>query len=271
MKNSLLLLPLLALLSTVARADLTYTQITSSPFGAMMGTGKGGVATKTYSKGDSNRTEAQMFGRKMITIARGAKSVIQIDPATKTYTVSNGGAALPKAQMPEGTKMPSMSMTVSTKKLGVQNLRGIKAPHYLVDIDMKMAMPRGAQKMNMKMGMEIWGSNVGIPVSAKVRGDALQSLPANIKSMLGNSFDIKGDLKGMGAAFGTVPLRMKMTMNGQTISTTETMGISTKPLPASLFAVPKGYRAVSNAQFSQMMQAAMRKNMAALMKNAPKR
>lgn len=279
MKTSVLLLTLfLTGCAFSARADLSYIQTTSSPFGAMMGAmmgaKSGGVTSKVYSKGNSNRTEAQMFGRKVITIARGANSVIQIDPATKTYTLSNAGsAAIAKSMMPGKGKMPSMNMTVSTRKLGVQNLRGVQAPHYLVNMDMKMRMvtPRGPQNMNMKMGMEIWSSSVAYPTSAKTRGDALQSLPANIKSMFGNSFKIKGDLKAMGAAFKTVPLRMKMLMNGQPVSTTETSGISTRPLPASLFAVPQGYRKVSNAQFSQMMQAQMRKNMAGMMKNRPKR
>ncbi len=236
-----------------------------------MGAMNSGISTKIYSKGDASRTESQMFGRKMITVTRGAKSVIQIDPATKTYTVSNIGAnALAKARMPNGAPVPPMSMTVATKNLGVQNVRGIKAPHYLVSIAMQVPQ-RGSQQMNMNMGMEIWGSNVASPSSAKTRGDAMQSLPANIRGMFGNSFKVKGDLKGMVAAFGTVPLRMKMMMNGQTVSTTETSGISTKPLPASLFVVPMGYRAVSNAQFSQMMQASMRKNMGAMMKRAPQR
>ncbi|PQV64538.1 hypothetical protein B1R32_10431 [Abditibacterium utsteinense] len=269
MKNLVLLPLFVACCAVPARADLSYTQTTSSPFGAMMGNSSG-IVSKVYSKGTFNRTEAQMFGRKMITIARGAKSVIQIDPATKTYTVgSASSAALAKTRMPSGAKMPSMSMTVSTKKLGVQNLRGIKAPHYLVNMDMKMSTPRGPQ--NMKMGMEVWGSNVSYPISAKTRGDALQSLPANIKGMFGGALNIKGDLKGMGAAFGTVPLRMKILMNGQPISTTETTNISTKALPASLFAVPAGYRAVSNQQYAKTLQASMRQSMATMMKNRPKR
>lgn len=268
MKKSLFLIPLLASFSfsTVARADLVYTQTTSSPFGAMMGAGSGGLTSKIYSKGDSNRTEANIFGRKMITITHGAKEVIQIDPATKTYTVSQGGgAAIAKSFMPASNKMPQMSMTVSTKKLGVQNVRGTQAPHWLISMDMKTATPRGP--INMKMGVEVWNSQVPYPSSLKTRQDAVQKMPSSLRAMFGNGVKFKGDLKGMSAAFGTVPLRMKMMMNGQPISTT---GISNKNLPATLFAVPKGYRAVSNAQFGQMMQASLRKSMGAMMKR-PKR
>lgn len=236
----------------------------------MMGAGGGGITTKVYAKGDSNRTEAQMFGRKTITIARGAKQVIQIDPATKTYTSSNGGSmAMAKTMMPAGQKLPSMSMSVSTQKLGTETVRGVKAPHYRVVMDMKMGTPRGPQ--NMKMGMDIWSSQVAIPTSAKTRSDALSNLPGNFKTMFGSGANIKGDVKGMTAAFATVPLRMKMMMNGQAISTTETTAISTKPLSAALFAIPAGYRSVSNAQFARAQQAAMQKTMANLMKNMPKR
>lgn len=271
MKNSLLLFPLLVSLSAGARADLSYTQVTSSPFAAMMGGGAAaGVTTKVYAKGDSNRTEAQMFGRKMITIANGASKVIQIDPQTKTYTVSNtGSAAIAKSLLGSKAKVPKMDMTVSTKKLAAQTIRGIKAPHYRIDMNMKMSTPRGPQ--NMKMGMDVWGSNVAYPTSSKTRSDALKHLPDNFKTMFGGGAGIKGDVQGMSAAYKTVPLRMKMTMNGQPISTTETSAISTKTLPASLFAPPKGYRAISNAQFGQMQQAAMRKSMAGMMKNMPKR
>lgn len=261
MKISLLLLPVLAFSGAVARADLSYTQKTSSPFGAA-----GNVTSKTYAKGDSARTEMQIFGRRMISISQGAKKVIQIDPATKTYTVSNiGSAAIAKSMIPGGNgKMPSMNMTVSTKNLGFQTVRGVKAPRYRVDMNMKMGTPRGPQTM--KMGIEVWGSNVALPISAKMRADALAGVPDNLKAMFGNSSKIKGDLKGMSAAFKTVPLRMKMQMNGQTISTTETSAISTRALPASLFTVPSGYRAVSNAQFAQTQQAAMRKGIAGMMK-----
>ncbi len=259
MKKSLLLLPLLASCG-VARADLSYTQTTSSPFSAAAG-----VTSKVYSKGDSNRTEAQAFGRKMITISSGAKRVIQIDPATKTYTVSNGGsAAVAKSMMPMGSKTPPINMTVAARKVGVETVRGIKSPHYRIDMNMQANTPRGPQTV--KVGMDVWGSNVAVPTSAKTRADALQNLPDTFRTMFGSSAKVKGNLKGMGAAFATVPLRMKMTMNGQTLATTETSAISTKPLPASLFAVPARYRAVSNAQFNATQQAALRKSMAALMK-----
>ncbi len=271
MKISLLLLPTLALSGAIARADLAYTQTTSSPFAAMMGGGAAAsnVTTKIYSKGTSNRSEAQIFGRKMITVANGAGKVIQIDPATKTYAISTGGAAGIAKSMMAGSKakMPKMDMTVTTKKLAPQKIRGIMAPHYMVMMNMKMGTPRGPQ--NMKMGMEIWGSNVAVPMMGQSSANAMKNLPDTFKTMFGSGAGIKGDLKGMAAAFKTVPLRMKMTMNGMALSTTETSAISTKPLPASLFAIPRGYRAVSSAQFAQMQQAAMRKSMAAMTKNMP--
>lgn len=266
MKNSLLLFPILLGCSAIARADLSYTQVTSSPMAVMMG-GAGKVTSKTYAKGNSSRTETQMFGRRTVTIAQGAQKIIQIDPATKTYTVSNSGsAAIARGMMPAGQKPPSISMTVSTQKLAPATIRGVKAPHYRVNMNMQVQTPRGPQTVN--MGMEIWNSNIALPTSSKTRSDAMSKLPDNFKTLFGGSAKIKGDLKGMGAAFGTVPLRMKMTMKGQTLSTTETSGISTKPVSAALFSVPKGYRAISNAQFNQMQQAAMQKSMAGMMGGA---
>lgn len=265
MKFSLLLgLITLGCNAATAHADLSYTQTTSSPFSAMMG-GAGGPSTRTFYKGGAMRMEMNMMGTKTIMLTGGANgSTTQIDPVSKTYTVSNG---MPK--MPTGVRrnMGATELTVSVRKLGFANVRGVRAPHWIVDMAMKMSSPQGTRTM--KMGTEVWSSTTPIPTVPGAGQTALKKLPANLTAMFGNNIKIKGDIKNMGAAYATVPLRMKILMNGQTFATTETTDISTKTLPASLFTVPAGYKQVTPAQFSQRQQQAMRQKMNGMFKGMP--
>jgi hypothetical protein len=256
-----LLLAVAGCLAVPAHADLSYVQTATSAFGNMM-PGGGAMKTKVWFKGGSTRSESAGFGNQTIVVTRVGGSSIQIDPKSKTYAIFPSAASAVRGMMPAGA--PN-NMTVSVKKLGSEKIRGINAPHWRVNMLMKVKTPGGTQPMN--MATDVWGSTTPLPTQAN---SSSQQLPAAMKTMFGNNFKIKGDLKSMGAAYRTVPLRMKMSMNGNTLTTIETTNISTKTLPASLFNVPAGYKKISSAEWTKRQQAAMRKMMQGMMKKMPR-
>jgi hypothetical protein len=250
-------LALLSSTAVAAHADLSYTQTTSSPFGSMM-PGGGAMKTKTWVKGTTSRIETGGFSGQAIMITRDAgKSITHIDPATKTYTI------LTNPTNPTGIKFPfgPSEMTVTVKKLGTEKVRGVNAPHWRIDMLTKVKTQNGTRPM--KMSTDIWNSNI----VNSAQNTSTEKMPAMMKAMFGANLKMNGDLKGMQAAYRTVPLRMTMSMNGNTMSTTETTNISTKPVPASFFSVPAGYKKISAAEWSKRQQAAMRKMMQGITKN----
>jgi hypothetical protein len=245
-----------------AHADLSYTQTTDTVMSKMMG---GPTASKMWMKGSTTRTETAVLGNKIVIITSGNK-ITQLDPVSKTYVVGSPNAM---PGMPAGGKRPGgpSDVTVAVKKLPAQTVRGVLAPHWRVDMQMKMNTPQGAR--NMKIGTEVWNSKTPYPMTAASGNSALKTLPANLSSMFGGQVKVKGDVKSLGSAYATVPLRMKIFMNDKQFATTETSNISTKTLPASLFAVPAGYRKVTQEQWSQQQRAAMMSKMGGMMKGMP--
>ncbi|RYG66150.1 DUF4412 domain-containing protein, partial [bacterium] len=259
-----LCLALLASTAVAARADLSYTQTTTTSFGSMM-PGAGNLKTKTWVKGNASRNETNVMGQQIIMLTKAGSSITQIDPASKTYVVNSvgaGGRTRPGGMRPPGA--PS-DVTVTVKKLGVEKVRGINAPHWRLEMLMKMKTKQGTRNMNMTT--EIWSSTTPYPNVGK--GSGLDKLPENVRGMFGSGMKIKGDVKNMGAAYATVPLRMKMFMNGNSFGTTDTTNISTKTLPASLFTVPAGYRKVTQTQWDTRQRETMMKKMQGMMKGMP--
>jgi hypothetical protein len=253
---------LLGYTALTAHADLSYTQTTDTAMNSMMG---GPMASKMWIKGSSTRTESAVFGNKIVIISSGGK-ISQLDPVSKTYVVGSPGS-MPGT--PAGGKAAGPSeVSVSVKKLPAQTVRGMLAPHWRVDMQMKMNTPRGSQ--NMKIGTEVWNSKTPYPMNSVSGGAALKNLPASLGSIFGGKVKVKGDVKSLGSAYATVPLRMKIFMNDKQFGVTETSNISTKNLPASLFAVPAGYRKVTAAQWSQRQRAAMMSKMGGMMKGMPR-
>lgn len=256
-----LCLALVAFSAVVAHADLSYTQTITTPFGNMT-PGGGAMKTKIWMKGGSTRTENAAFGNPTISITRPGGSTVQIDPSSKTYAEFASAASSVRGMMPSSGPR---DMTISVKKLGTEKVRGSNAPHWRVNMLMKIKTPSGTRPMT--VATDVWGSTTPYPAQASASS---KQLPAVMKAMFGNNFKMKGDLKSMNAAYRTVPLRMKMSMNGNTLNTIETSNLSTKTLPASLFAAPAGYKKIPQAEWTKRQQAAMRKMMQDMMKSMPR-
>jgi hypothetical protein len=234
-----------------AYADLSYTQTTTGVQTTLTGSTK----TITMVKGDVARVETEFFGNPIVILTWANGDITQFAPDSKIVTVSKKSDVTETKDAAE----PAVEMDVKVLNLGVQTLRGAKAAHWRVDF--AMTLPGNATSPASALSTEIWSSTTPFPQPARTSASS-QDLPIGLRAMVAGDVKVKGDLKGISAAYATVPLRTKASVDGKVLATAETSDISTKPLPASLFTVPEGYREVSQDEWRAWQTSIIQKGMA---------
>lgn len=236
--------------SGAKRAARTTTSVSAA---VVSGSRRGSARITTYYRNGASRTETP-DGATIVTPER----VYLIDDAKKTYQ------AVSKAKMADTANpfLAMLQMKTDAKAIPggkTQVILGKPARNWIVTATVRMTLPAmgalggqdGAtakpQTMTIRVRTEMWVTeavDIGAGAAAMGMGDAAPGA-GFMKPMVDKMKEIKG-----------LPLRVTMTqtMEGAMMPAamkskpvtirTEVVSIDEKPLPASLFLPPKGYRQV---------------------------
>lgn len=247
MRKSLLLACSLWLAVLPSQADVRYTTKTKTPGSPME------MVTTTWVKGKRQRTETltdmgSMKTKSVQLIMCDTHQMAQLDPDLKIYTVtsmdSKGGNA---GGGPSGTG--TVVNTYTVKDLGTETVAKLKAHHWMVTTQSKGSGCVGTFDTTTKV--EIWTAAV------QVLNCPEQAVAAYNQPNCRVTFEEKGDVKSMRAAYDGMAVKMINYQGDQKISEQEFVDYSTAALEDGLFALPKDYKQVTAAEFQAQQQQKM--------------
>jgi hypothetical protein len=269
MTRSLITLTLVALLSTALHADITLTSVTTLEGGAAAMAGNVTPRMVMRIKGMKARTEIEVMGQTIATVADLAtREVYLLHADQKTAQLINAVPNTPGAPPPA---LPKMDGTF--KPTGrTQSLDGVSCDEYAFTMSMSMGemtnaqMPPEAaamlQDMRMLMSGSIWMAKnaPGAAEYVAFQKAALEAHLASIISGAAGGMSPNGMDKVMRALSGAegMPYLTEMTMNvegsGPAVEMMKQMGamkmtnkvtaVSTDPIPDDMFTVPADYKIV---------------------------
>jgi hypothetical protein len=268
MTRRLVTLVLLALCATPLRADVRVTSTTTleGAFAAMMG----GMTPRIvmHIKGLKARTDMDMGGQSISTIADiDAKQFVILNSAQKTAQIMTPESSPVSGGVPLG--MPKIDADV--KPTGKSQLiAGVSCEEMAISMSMTMAemaansqMPAEASEMmksiRLAMAGRMWVAKSGPGVaeymafqSASTKGDMV-SMMASIPGMKGSGIDrLMGAFSNAGGIPYLTELSMTIEGNAQIAEMMKQQGpikiitkvteVSTDPIPDDLFTVPVDYK-----------------------------
>lgn len=212
----------------------------------------GGQTTENtvYIKGKRQRTES--FGGIVSLMMCDLGRDVQMNPSTKTYTVSlfdNGGMQTANAAgtSAPATKGGTMFVTTTTRDTGErQEMFGYMARHIIQTIEMESSAD-ACNPTKTKMEMDMWVIDAEFGISCAQDGQY-----RNFARGKNGGCTDKVVSKNNGSGKTGYPLLQKMTFFGDDgkpgyTMTSEVVELSRGTLSASLFEVPSDYREVNDA------------------------
>lgn len=269
---------------SAANADVKYTESIKTDMGAQGAKGAPGVGggtnhTTTYIADGKQRIETVMqYGPvKMndvtITVCED-KKVYKLDTDLKIYTATNIADRKPGSAMPPMPGSPpqrnrgkkgtgKITVTQSVKYLGEETVSNRKCRRYMVEMNTKMEGCAGDGDLAMKM--EIWVTDFKMPVfdcgerpyeAGMGYGGGGSDCKVTVEQ--------KGDMKAIGDAYRGLIMRTKTYMGEkgkEIVISKDITSLSEAKLPDSTFAIPAGFKLVTEEQFQKERSNAMMKAM----------
>jgi hypothetical protein len=262
-----------AALCSVAHADVKYTETMTME--GKNAAGSEPTRTTTYLKAGHERTEQKIsmgpMVMNMISVSSCPKKLrMRFDPELKIYTsapINNDSVAkatdakpAPTKPAPKPTgKTGKIVMTSNVQKLGIEEIAGRKARHYI--IDQSMTSEGCAGTGTQKFRTEVWMADYDMPVfacRALWNTSANQTTPADGGCSISSEY--KGDQAALTEAYRGLPVKRKMTM-GDTVMIWQLTELSEAKLDDALFTPRADWKLVSDEEFDKQRQAAMMKAM----------
>jgi hypothetical protein len=225
------------------------------------------IRTTTMLKDGNERTEMDMkfgpMGRHMVSLTLcDKKQVIQLDSASKLYTATPIGT-LPGAETfakmmdmmhpqpsrpkPEGTEGKVVN-SFKVTDLGDEKVAERTAHHVMIDMTSESSGCAGVRKVTMKM--ELWTAPLKGAHGCQEVFAPSRTMPTADGCRI--TYETKGDLDKLMRNFGGMMVKMKLfDGDNKLVMTEETRDYSDAVLDAGLFAIPSGYKEVSESEFQQ--------------------
>jgi hypothetical protein len=276
-----LLLPVVSVLgvsSIEAQADLKWTE--TFRFG-----NKKSMPTSSTTKWMNNKaqrtiTKMEMGPMKMNThelAICGTNKQFVIDDDLKLYAETSfdptglgmpnlpsmnpaGGFSRPKA--PSGPKKTgTVEISYKISQLGTEKIAGVNSRHYVMESTITSTGCAG--KGTQKMKMELWQANIAMPAPC-FKPNVEDAVKAMRKLSSESNCEIKTIIKTPPSAFKNISSGMTMRMKfgqGDSQFIKEVTSLSQAKIPTSQFALPAGYKKVSEAELNKARSNAMMKKM----------
>jgi hypothetical protein len=254
-------------LGGAARADINYTSQTTISMGTMESKSTMMRAVKPGFERYETTAQSGAMKTESITIRQCEKNqTIELDSQLKIYAIapeSNKTATTGSGSKTSGDKANAattgkMVITYAVKDLGIEEVLGFKARHFMVDIETQSSGCAGNGTTKQKY--EIWSSEIREPVACPNA-----PVPSISEAMSRGNCKIEvvqqGDFKQYGEIGKGLTLRQKIYNEGKVFMTTEVTSLSQAKLGDDLFTIPGGYQQVSDEEFNKKRSEAIVKAM----------